>query len=428
MVVTNKIELLSPVGNFESLEAAIYYGADSIYFGLDQLNMRFKSAKNFQITDINEIVKKCQKQNIKTYVTLNTIIYDKDLKLLKFILNQIKYLKIDGIIAMDHSVINYARKLDISVHISTQLNISNYEAIKFYSKYAEAIVLSRELSLAQLKKLIAKIKTNQITNPNGKLIKIEVFVHGAFCMAISGKCYLSLHLKNSSANRGACTQNCRQKYYLVDKQTGKSIDVSNEYLLSSKDLCTISFLDKIINTGINILKIEGRARSTEYVATATDCYRQAIDSIQNNTYTNKKINTWLKRLHNVYNRGFWEGYYLGKNNLFPTIKNSSIKFGKCEIRSYNESRSYKKKRYIGKVKYYFQKTNIGLFKIESDKLELKDSIFILGNTTTIIKTSVKSIRINNIRRKLVGKGQFCTIPIKCYIKRDDKLYKIIKRI
>ncbi|MGX7593207.1 peptidase U32 family protein [Candidatus Karelsulcia muelleri] len=407
-----KVELLCPVGNFESLEAAIFYGADSIYFGLDQLNMRFKSANNFKLTDLKELVNKCKKKQIKTYLTLNTIIYDQDLRLLNFILTKIKDLKIDGIIAMDQSVINYSRRLDLQVHLSTQLNISNYESIKFYSKYAEAMVLSRELTLDQLQKIILKIQSNQLTSPNGKLIKIEVFAHGALCMATSGKCYLSLHLKNSSANRGACNQNCRQKYYLIDKINGTSIEVSNEHLLSYKDLCTISCLDQIIKTGISILKIEGRARSTEYVAITTACYREAIDSIKNNTYTIEKINSWINKLNNVYNRGFWQGYYLGRK-VGAWAKKSS-------------SSSHYKKLYIGKVKHYFNKSNIGLFYIESYDLKRKDKIFLFGPNTAIRKTVVKSIMINDIKSDIVRKGQICTIPIPFNIKVGDKLYKIIK--
>ncbi|MGX7592241.1 peptidase U32 family protein [Candidatus Karelsulcia muelleri] len=404
--MNNQVELLSPVGNFESLEAAIFYGADSIYFGIDKLNMRFKSSQNFKITDLNEIVSKCKKKQIKTYITLNTIIYDKDLNLLKILLKKIKNLKIDGIIAMDQSVINYSRKLDINVHISTQLNISNYESIKFYAPYSEAIVLSRELNLKQIKEIILKIKKDKITSPKGNLIKIEVFCHGAFCMATSGKCYLSLHTKNSSANRGACNQTCRKKYYLIDKKNRSSIEVYNEHLLSSKDLCTISFLDKIIKTGISILKIEGRARSTEYVAVTTACYREAIDSIKNNTYTIKKIANWIKRLNNVYNRGFWQGYYLGR-----------------EIGQVNSSLHYKK-FYIGKVKHYFNQAKMGLFQIESYSLKTKDKIFLLGPKTAIRKTRVKSIMINDLKSHLVIKGQICTIPIPFKINVGDKLYKI----
>ncbi|MGX7593422.1 peptidase U32 family protein [Candidatus Karelsulcia muelleri] len=401
----NKVELLSPVGNFESLEAAICYGADSIYFGIDKFNLRLKSAKSFKLTDLKEIVSKCKKHKIKTYITLNTIIYEKDLKLLQNLLQQIKNLNLDGIIAMDQSVINYSRKLDINVHLSTQLNISNYESIKFYSQYAEAIVLSRELNLKQITELILKIKQAKLTSPKGNLIKIEVFCHGAFCLATSGKCYLSLQTKNSSANRGACNQTCRNQYYLIDKNNRTSIEVSNEHLLSSKDLCTISCLDKIIKTGISILKIEGRARSTEYVAVTTACYREAIDSIKNNTYTIEKIDNWIKRLNNVYHRGFWQGYYLGR-----------------QVGKVNSSLHYKN-LYIGKVKHYFNKAKIGLFNIESYYLNQKDKIFILGPQTAGRETVVKSILINDLKSKRVRKGQICTIPIHFKINVGDKLYK-----
>ncbi|BAO66205.1 peptidase U32 family protein [Candidatus Karelsulcia muelleri] len=408
-----KLELMAPVGSLESLEAAINSGADSIYFGLDQLNMRARSAKNFYISDIPYIVKKCNYNNIRTYLTINTIIYDHDFFLIKKIANNAKKFGIDAIIAMDQSIINYAKSIDLKVHISTQLNITNIESIKFYSFFSDTIVLSRELSLIQIKNIISNIKKKNIIGPSGNLIKIEIFCHGALCMAISGKCYLSLHSYNSSANRGSCKQNCRKKYTLIDKDNGFSIDVDNEYLMSSKDLCTINFLDKIIDTGISLLKIEGRARSPEYVANTTSCYREAIDYILNNKkITKSKINFWVKKLNSVYNRGFYSGYYLGK-----TIKEWSNK---------GDYFYTNKKIYLGKVKKFYKKSMIGEFIIESFNLKLNDNIYIIGTNTGLKKTNVKSLMVNDIKTNLALKGDICTFPINFNIKLSDKLYKIIE--
>lgn len=413
MHTSKKLELMAPVGSLESLEAAINSGADSIYFGLDKLNMRARSAKNFDISDIPYIVKKCNYNNIRTYLTINTIIYDHDFFLIKKIANNAKKFGIDAIIAMDQSIINYAKSIDLKVHISTQLNITNIESLKFYSFFADTIVLSRELSLIQIKNIIYNIKNKNIIGPSGNLIKIEIFCHGALCMAISGKCYLSLHSYNSSANRGSCKQNCRKQYTLIDKDNGLSIDVDNEYLMSSKDLCTINFLDKIIDTGISLLKIEGRARSPEYVANTTSCYREAIDYILNNKkITKSKINFWFKKLNSVYNRGFYSGYYLGKK-----IKEWSNK---------GDSFYTKKKIYLGKVKKFYKKSMIGEFIIESFNLKLNDNIYIIGPNTGLKKTNVKSLMVNDIKTNLALKGDLCTFPINFNIKLSDKLYKIIE--
>lgn len=398
---SKKVELLAPVGSFEALEAAINSGADSIYFGLDQLNMRTRSVNNFSISDIPFIVKQCKNKNIKTYLTINTIIYDHDLFLIKKIANNAKKFGIDAIIAMDQSIINYAKSINLKVHLSTQLNITNIESIKFYSFFADTIVLSRELSLIQIKNIISNIKKNKILGPSGKLIKIEIFCHGALCMAISGKCYLSLHSYNSSANRGSCKQNCRKNYGT---------------LLSSKDLCTINFLDKIIDSGISLLKIEGRARSPEYVANTTSCYREAIDLIlKKKPIPESKIHFWLQKLNNVYNRGFYSGYYLGnKIEKWSTKKKVDLFYPK-------------KKIYLGKVKNFYKKSMIGEFLIESFNLKLNDYIYIIGIKTGIKKTFVKSLMVNDIKTNIAFKGDICTFPINFNIKLSDKLYKIIEK-
>lgn len=407
-----RIELMAPAGNFESLQAAIDYGADSIYFGVDQLNMRACSSINFTIQDLDEIAYRCNINKIHSYLALNTIIYDHDLSIVKTLINKSKKAGISAVIAMDQAVIHYAKEIGIKLHISTQLNITNIETVKFYSLFADTMVLSRELSLNQIKKIIEQIKKEKIKGPSGDLIKIEIFGHGALCMAISGKCYLSLHSYNSSANRGACKQNCRRKYTVIDKDTGFDLEIDNEHIMSAKDLCTISFLDKIIHSGINILKIEGRARSPEYVAVTTSCYREAIDSINNNTFNEKKIIYLSDKLKSVYNRGFWSGYYLGQN------------LG--EWASVNGSISTQKKIYIGKGRHYYPKVNIGEFLIETYQIKIGDKILVIGPKTGVKELIILSIMVNDKLTNTAYKGQICTIPVKFNIFSSDKIYKIIK--
>ena len=304
---------MAPAGNFESLQAALDNGADSVYFGVEQLNMRARASINFTLEDLPEITKRCNAKNVRSYLTLNTIIYDHDLSLVKTLLTKAKEAGITAVIASDQAVIASAREMGIDVHISTQLNVTNIETVKFYSLFAETMVLSRELSLSQVKKITAAIQKEQIKGPSGNLIEIEIFGHGALCMAVSGKCYLSLHSYNSSANRGACKQNCRKKYTVIDQETGFEIELDNEYMMSPKDLCTIDFLDEVMDAGVRVLKIEGRGRAPEYVATVIKTYREAIDSWYLGTYTKDQVERWMEELDKVYNRGFWGGYYLDKN-------------------------------------------------------------------------------------------------------------------
>ncbi|MBO6470401.1 MAG: U32 family peptidase, partial [Pelagibacteraceae bacterium] len=304
------IEIMSPAGSWESLQAAIQGGANSVYFGIEQLNMRAKSSNNFTLDDLIEIASLCIKNNIKSYITLNTIIYDHDLILMQKIIDTAKKEGINAIIASDQAVIAYASSVQMKVHISTQINITNIETIRFYSNFADVIVLSRELSLRQIKNITNEIEKQQIKGPSGNLIQLEIFAHGALCVAVSGKCYMSLHTTNSSANRGACIQNCRKTYSVTDKEDGYQFDIDNEYIMSPKDLCTIGFLNQVLDSGPNILKIEGRGRSPEYVKTTTQCYREAADSYLNGSYTKDKIEGWITKLKTVYNRGFWDGYYL----------------------------------------------------------------------------------------------------------------------
>ncbi|GAL65236.1 collagenase precursor [Jejuia pallidilutea] len=351
-----KIELMAPAGNFESLQAALDNGADSVYFGVEQLNMRARASINFTLDDLDEISKRCKAKNVRTYLTLNTIIYDHDLSIVKTLVKKAKEADITAVIAMDQAVIAMAREANMEVHISTQINITNIETVKFYAMFADTMVLSRELSLRQIKKITEQIEKEQIKGPSGKLVEIEIFGHGALCMAVSGKCYMSLHSQNSSANRGACKQNCRKKYTVIDQETGFEMELDNEYIMSPKDLCTIDILDQVANAGIKVLKIEGRGRAPEYVAKVIKCYREAFDSIANGTYNKAEVVSWMKTLETVYNRGFWNGYYLGQ------------KLG--EWSNGSGSHATQKKVYIGKGVHYYTKAGIGEFQIDATRFLL----------------------------------------------------------
>lgn len=412
MTVSGKIELMCPAGNFESLQAALDNGADSIYFGVEQLNMRARSSVNFTLDDLDEITRRCSPKGVRTYLTLNTIIYDHDLSIIKTVLDRAKSASITAVIAMDQAVIAYARQIGMEVHISTQINITNIETVKFYSLFADTMVLSRELSLSQVKKITSQINKEQIKGPNGKLVEIEIFGHGALCMAVSGKCYLSLHSHNSSANRGACKQNCRKKYTVIDQESGFEIEIDNEYMMSPKDLCTIDFLDQVIDSGVKVLKIEGRGRAPEYVATVTKCYREAIDAISNGTFCKDAVSLWIKKLETVYNRGFWSGYYLGQ------------KLG--EWSDNPGSNATQKKIYIGKGRHFYPKTKIGEFEIEAYNLSVGDKILIQGPTTGSQEAEVISMMVDDIPAQEAKKGDILTLPISFKIRPSDKLYKVIK--
>jgi len=408
----NRVELMSPAGSFESLRAAIQGGADSVYFGVEQLNMRARSGNNFTINDLKEIMQICRKNRIKAYLTLNTILYDHDVSLMKEIIKAAKVNQIHAIIACDHSVLMYAEKVGMPVHISTQANVSNFESVKFYSEYADAIVLARELSLMQVSEIIKQIVRKKVLGPSTNPLKIEVFAHGALCMAVSGKCYLSLHSHNASANRGACIQNCRRNYTVKDKEEGIEFEIDNEYIMSSKDLCTIDFIDKLINSGVNILKIEGRGRPADYVYTTTKCYREAINSFYDGNYSQDKIDNWKNELSTVFNRGFWEGYYLGKK-----IGEWSDEYG---------SKATKKKIYIGKGLKYFSDKKIGEFKSESGKLSVGNEILIIGPTTGVVKATVSELRTLDSHVQSINKGDVFTVPLLQKIRPSDKLYKVVE--
>lgn len=403
---------MAPAGNFESLQAALDNGADSVYFGVEQLNMRARASINFTMDDLPEISKRCSNLGVRTYLTLNTIIYDHDLSLIKVLINKAKEANITAIIAMDQAVIAYARQVGMEVHISTQINVTNIETVKFYSMFADTMVLSRELSLSQVKKITEQIEKEEVRGPSGNLVEIEIFGHGALCMAVSGKCYLSLHSHNSSANRGACKQNCRKKYTVIDQESGFEIELDNEYMMSPKDLCTIDFMDEIVDAGIRVLKIEGRGRAPEYVATVIRCYREAIDSIYDGTYSKEKSDYWMTLLQTVYNRGFWSGYYLGQ------------KLG--EWSPANGSMATQKKIYIGKGKHFFPKSNIGQFVIEAYDLKVGDKILVTGPTTGAKEMDVDTMRVNNENAESATKGDEITIPVGFRIRPSDKLYKLVK--
>jgi putative protease len=412
MTTTGRIELMAPAGNFESLQAALDNGCDSVYFGVEQLNMRARATVNFVLDDLPEIARRCAEKKVRTYLTLNTIIYDHDLSIVKTLLSKAKEAGITAVIASDQAVIMTAKTMGIEVHISTQLNVTNIETVKFYALFADTIVLSRELSLRQVKKITDDIEKEQIKGPSGHLVEIEIFGHGALCMAVSGKCYLSLHSHNSSANRGACKQNCRKKYTVIDQESGFEIEVDNEYLMSPKDLCTLDFLDQVIDAGVKVIKIEGRGRAADYVATVIKTYREAIDAYYEDTFTKEKITTWMEALATVYNRGFWSGYYLGQ------------KLG--EWSDNPGSSATQKKVYVGKGMHYFQKANIAEFKIEAYDIKKGDKILITGPSTGAQELMLDQLYVNDIDAEKATKGDTCTFKVPFRIRLSDKMYKIVE--
>ena len=412
MTKAGKIELMSPAGDFSAMQAAIDNGADSIYFGVEQLNMRARASMNFTLDDLPEISRRCAEKGVRTYLTLNTIIYDHDLSLIKTLLDKAKAANLTAVIAMDQAVISYARQIGMEVHISTQINITNIETVKFYALFADTMVMSRELSMSQIKKICDQIVKEQVKGPSGNLVEVEIFGHGALCMAVSGKCYLSLHSANSSANRGACKQNCRKKYTVIDQETGFEIELDNEYMMSPKDLCTISFLDQIVDAGVKVLKIEGRGRAPEYVATVTKCYREAIDAIEDGTYNEEKVTEWMKQLETVYNRGFWGGYYLGQE------------LG--EWSSENGSAATQKKVYIGKGRTFYSKSNIAEFLIEAYDLTIGDTILIQGPTTGSQEMVLEAMRVDEKPdAEKATKSDLVTFKTDFKVRPSDKLYKIV---
>lgn len=406
------IEIMAPAGSYESLTAAIQGGADSVYFGVENLNMRAASANNFTLKDLRKIASVCKKNGLKSYLTLNVVVYDEEIRQMKKIVDAAVRSGISAIIASDQSVINYAASKGIEVHLSTQLNITNIDSIKFYSQWADVVVLARELNLNQVKSIAKEIKKQKIKGPKGELVKLEIFAHGALCMAISGKCYLSLHEYGKSANRGECYQICRRKYVVTDSETGYEIGIDNEYIMSPKDLCTIGFLDKIVDAGVGVLKIEGRARSAEYVKVVSSCYDDAVKTLAEGKYNEERIIAWTEKLATVFNRGFWDGYYLGQK-----MGEWSSRYG---------SGATKKKLYIGKVTNYFTKKKVAEIKLENGDLSPGETILITGPSTGMVEYNVEEIRGEDF--KVTGKalkGTSCSFMIESYLRRSDKVFKWI---
>ncbi|MCD4698715.1 MAG: U32 family peptidase [Bacteroidales bacterium] len=404
---------MAPVGSYESLMAAIQGGADSVYFGIGHLNMRSGSSKNFTIDDLTEISSIAQNNNLRTYITLNTVIYDDELDLMRSIVDAAKMNKITAIIASDQAVIQYSNKAGMEVHMSTQTNITNIEAVKYWAQYADVMVTARELSMKQVAGIIRAIESQQIKGPSGNLVQIEVFVHGALCMAISGKCYLSLDNLNSSANRGACLQQCRRPYKVTDDD-GIELEIDNEYIMSPKDLKTVDLLDKILKAGVRVLKIEGRGRSADYVKTVVKVYREAVNAYFSGDFTTENLELWNQELSTVYNRGFWDGYYMGRK-----LGEWTERYG---------SQATKRKIYVGKVTNFFTKLNVAEIKMETRDLNVGDEFRIIGPTTGVYEDKIPEIRVDLQNVEKTVKGDDCSIPVKELVRRGDKVYKVIEAV
>lgn len=405
------IEIMAPAGSYESLMAAIDAGADSVYFGVGQLNMRSKSAANFTLDDLSRIVAIAKRHSLKTYLTVNTIIYDEEIPAMHTVIDKAKAEGVDAVIVADQSAILYARKVGMEVHISTQLNVSNSETLEFYSQWADVVVLARELNLSQIETIHSNIVSRNICGPKGEQVKIEMFAHGALCMSISGKCYLSLHECGQSANRGACRQICRRSYVLRDRETGYEIATEGQYLLSPKDLCTIPFLDKFINAGVRVLKIEGRARSAEYVKRVVETYDEAVRAIADGTFSAEKADTWTQRLSTVFNRGFWSGYYQGATTM--------------ELSSNYGSAATTRKVYIGKVTNFFKKIGVAEILVEAAPLEQGSQYVIIGETTGALEGTADEIYVDEKPAEAAPQGVFCSIKTSSPVRRGDKFYKIV---
>jgi putative protease len=406
-----EVEIMAPAGSYESLMAAIQAGAGSVYFGVEQLNMRARSSNNFTLDDLKNITQIAHSKGVKTYLTVNVVVFDHELEKLHQVIDAAKEAGISAIIASDISAILYARQVGVEVHISTQVNITNIEAVRFYAKFADVVVLAREMTLDKVAEISRQISEQQIKGPKGELVKLEMFVHGALCMAVSGKCYLSLHEKSESANRGNCMQSCRRAYIVTDKETGDELEVDNEYIMSPKDLKTIHFLNKLLDAGVTVLKIEGRARSAEYVHTVVECYREAVNAFFDNTFSDEKIADWDYRLSTVFNRGFWDGYYLGQR-----LGEWSRNYGSMAIQ---------RKIYVGKGLNYFPKLKVAEFKLETGPLKVGDEIYITGPTTGLIKTTVKEIQLDRVPVNEAPKGSYISIPVEEKVRKSDKLFKVV---
>ena len=403
------IEIMSPVGSYESLSAAIHAGAGSVYFGVGKMNMRSRSAANFTLEDLQNITRICRENDVKSYLTVNTIIYNDEVADVHALLDCAKSCGVSAIIASDLAVITYCQKIGLEIHMSTQCNITNIEAVRFYAQFADVVVLGREVPLWQAADIIQQIKDQDIRGPRGELIRVEIFVHGALCMAVSGKCYLSLDNYNAPANRGACLQPCRRGYIVKDMESDMELAIDNKYIMSPKDLCTIGFLDKILTAGVSILKIEGRGRSAEYVKVTTECYHEAVESVADGSFSQAKVADWTERLRGVFNRGFWDGYYLGR-----TMGEWSERYG---------SQSTTVRTHIGKVTNFFSKLSVAEILVESGDINVGDTLLIEGPTTGVYETEVKELRLTTDPVPSAQKGQTCSIATTTLVRRGDQVYK-----
>ena len=407
----NDIELLSPAGSPEAMQAAIQAGADAIYFGLEELNMRARAAKRFEVQNLPDIVKLCQDNNVKPYLALNTILYDNDLDRMRELCDAAKSANVSAIIASDIAAMQYANSIDLDVHISTQANISNIEAVQFYAQFADVMVLARELTIDQIRYVRDEIVDRNLTGPNGKPLRLELFIHGALCVSISGRCYMSLANYNHSANRGDCFQTCRRRYRVIDEETGQVLTIDNKYVMSPQDICTIEFLDKLLDSGASVLKIEGRGRSADYVYHTTKCYREAVDSIFEGTFTEEKFEDWMRRLSSVFNRGFWKGgYYLGN-----PLEGWSNSYG---------SKATVQKTLAGKVTNYFKKVKVVELVLNHLPLSIGDKIMITGQTTGYIESVVESLYLNEKPVDTAPKGSLVSIQLDTRVRAGDKLFKL----
>ncbi len=404
---------MAPVGSWESLQAAIQGGANAVYFGVGKLNMRSRSAANFMVDDLDRIVNIASASGVRTYLTVNTIIYNDEIGEMHTLLEAAKKAGVSAIIASDMAVISYANRIGLEVHISTQCNVSNTEAVRWYSQFADVIVTARELPLRQVAEITQFIRDNNIRGPKGELVQIEVFAHGALCMSVSGKCYLSLDNYNYSANRGACLQLCRRGYIVKDKESDLELEIDNEYIMSPKDLCTIGFLDKIVKAGVRVLKIEGRGRSADYVRTVTECYREAVEAIEEGSYSKEKIDGWMQRLATVFNRGFWDGYYLGRK-----LGEWSERYG---------SQATENKVYLGLIRNYFGKINVAEVQLQTNEtLKVGDEIMVIGETTGVYRDTVKELRTDRDPVPEVHQGDRFSFASKELLHRGDKVYRVDK--
>jgi len=405
------IEIMSPAGSYEALQAAIQAGAGSVYFGVGSMNMRARSSANFTLEDLERIAQICKENNVLSYLTVNTVIYNHEIEEMRALLDVAKKCGVSAIIASDMAVMNYCKQIGMEIHISTQCNITNIEAVRFYAQFADVIVMARETELKDVAQIAKQIQKENICGPKGEFIKIEMFIHGALCMAVSGKCYISLDNFNYSANRGACLQPCRRAYHVKDIDSEIELAIENQYIMSPKDLCTIGFLDKMIDAGITVLKIEGRGRSPEYVKMVTQCYHEAVNAIQNKTYTKVKIDDWTARLRSVYNRDFWDGYYLGQKTGEWT-------------KNYG-SQATRIKQYVGKVTNYFSNLQVAEILIETNEIKVGDNIMVFGPTTGVVDVDIEEVRVDLKPVLQADKGTYCSVPMQVLVRRNDKIYKWI---